>query len=97
MHCVQVSLLMFYQFGYFDAFIREVGEDYPQPHLIYTPTGGADCFSNVGRVVSKPGQIVNLGSPECLSVGKILHETLHALGLPFFSTIKPKPISRRRA
>ena len=44
-----------------------------------------ECFSYVGRVVSKPGQIVNLGSPDCLSVGRILHETLHALGLPFFS------------
>ena len=27
------------------------------------------------------GQVINLGAAECLTMGKILHETLHALGL----------------
>ena len=27
------------------------------------------------------GQVVNLGAPSCLTIGMILHETLHALGL----------------
>ena len=42
------------------------------------------CFSYVGRTDPDgpgKGQVVNLGSAECLAIGKILHETLHALGL----------------
>ena len=27
------------------------------------------------------GQVVNLGSAECLHIGTVLHETMHALGL----------------
>ena len=38
------------------------------------------CFSYVGRM-DVNGQVVNLGALECLTIGRILHETLHALGL----------------
>ena len=37
------------------------------------------CYSFVGRQATN-GQIINLGSPECLAIGMILHETLHGLG-----------------
>jgi len=57
----------------------EVAENFQGSHLIFTAMGGPQCFSNVGRVGTK-GQQVNLGSPECLSIGTILHETLHGLG-----------------
>ena len=59
---------------------REVDEDFQGAHLIYTAMGGTGCFSYVGRRVGKRGQKINLGSPECLSIGNILHKTLHALG-----------------
>ena len=57
-------------------------------HLIYTNMGDANmsahlCFSYVGRTDPDgpgKGQVVNLGSAECLTIGKILHETLHSLG-----------------
>ena len=38
------------------------------------------CYTQVGRVDQGDGQVINLGAPECLAVGIILHETLHALG-----------------
>ena len=65
---------------------RLVDESYTGPHLIYTNMGDAkhaahSCFSYVGRM-DGAGQVVNLGAPGCLTIGKILHETLHALGLP---------------
>ena len=42
------------------------------------------CFSNALHCnVGDKGQRVNLGSPECLSIGQILHETLHGLGWSF--------------
>ena len=43
----------------------------------------SSCFSYVGRVGGvgrDKGQAVNLGSPDCLRIGVILHEVLHALG-----------------
>ena len=42
------------------------------------------CFSYLGRTDGPDGddkgQVVNLGSAECLITGKILHLTLHSLG-----------------
>ena len=60
-------------------------EGHTGPHLIYTNEGDTkhaahSCFSYVGRMDGN-GQVVNLGAPSCLIIGKILHETLHALGL----------------
>ena len=60
--------------------IRLVDSTFKGSHLIFTPMGGTSCFSNVGRVGGN-GQLVNLGSAECLHQGVIIHETLHALGL----------------
>ena len=76
---------------YPDTF-RAVGTDYKGPHLVFTLMGddqnpAGSCFSYVGRVQGKnqgKGQVVNLGMPGCLSIGIILHETLHALGLLIF-------------
>ena len=54
------------------------------PHLLFTNMGVGNnsahgCYSFVGRV--KTGeQGINLGSAECLTVGRIMHETMHALG-----------------
>ena len=67
---------------------RRVNESYHGFHLIFTNMGDLThehhiCFSYVGRTNSEgdgKGQVVNLGSEECLNIGKILHETLHALG-----------------
>ena len=56
-------------------------EGYHGSHLIFTPMGGAGCYSSVGRDKLGRGQYINLGSPECLAVGTIIHETLHSLGL----------------
>ena len=56
-------------------------EGYHGSHLIFTPTGGSGCYSSVGRDKLGRGQYINLGSPECLAVGTIIHETLHSLGL----------------
>ena len=58
--------------------------NYTKPHLIFTNVGDEAnppyaCFSFVGRI-GNAGQIINLGSPQCLSIGMILHETLHGLG-----------------
>ena len=39
-----------------------------------------NLLSQVGQVDQGDGQVINLGAPECLAVGIILHETLHALG-----------------
>ena len=63
---------------------RNVTADYSKPHLIFTKMGDLQtpaysCASYVG-MRSGPGQVVNLGAPECLSIGGVLHETLHALG-----------------
>ena len=65
-------------------------ESYSDFHLIYTNMGDKNttdahlCFSYVGRTDGPggqgKGQVVNLGSAECLAIGKILHETLHAIG-----------------
>ena len=63
------------------SMFRKVDGDYHGAHLIYTVTGGPNCYSNVGRVMQGGGQLVNLGSPGCTAVGVVLHETLHALGL----------------
>ena len=46
---------------------------------------------DVGRV-GKKGQRVNLGSPECLNIGTILHETLHGLGLSALSQHHSNPL-----
>ena len=63
----------------------EVGPsfDYTRPHLVFTNMGdgtfSADgCYSRVGRIGG--GQVVNLGSLGCTMIGRVLHETLHALG-----------------
>jgi len=58
---------------------REVAASYHGPHLIFSLSDGIGCYSNVGRTGSN-GQIVNLGSADCLKIGIIIHETLHALG-----------------
>ena len=63
---------------------REVSANFSGPHLIFTNMGDAQilpysCTSYVG-MMSGNGQVVNLGAPECLSIGGVLHETLHALG-----------------
>ena len=59
-------------------------------HVAASPTsesGLLGCFSrlsNFDRVSGTSlvkGQVVNLGSAECLHIGTILHETMHALGL----------------
>ena len=63
----------------FSIFCREVNATFPGSHLIFTAMGGPSCFSNVGRVGGN-GQFVNLGSPECLHMGVVIHEILHALG-----------------
>ena len=55
-------------------------ENFQGPHLIYTNQENG-CFSYVGRQGTGTGQRVNLGSPGCLKIGTILHETLHGLGL----------------
>ena len=50
------------------------------------------CFSYVGRTDPDgpgKGQVVNLGSAECLAIGKILNETLHALGWKLFAEFIP--------
>lgn len=60
-------------------------------HLIYTNMGDDTyasnlCVSYVGRVNPKgagKGQMINLVG-DCLNVGKILHETLHGLGLKLY-------------
>ena len=57
--------------------------DYHGPHLIFSLSDGIGCYSNVGRTGSD-GQIVNLGSADCLKIGIIIHETLHALGNSYF-------------
>ena len=68
-------------------------ESYPDFHLIYTNMGDKNttdahlCFSYVGRTDGPgqgKGQVVNLGSAECITIGKTLHETLHALGWKLF-------------
>jgi len=61
-----------------------VPANFPGPHLIFTNMGDEQilphsCTSYVG-MISGNGQVVNLGAPACLTIGKILHETLHALG-----------------
>ena len=64
-------------------------ESYQDFHLIYTNMGAPNmsahlCFSYMGRTDGPggngKGQVVNLGSADCLTIGKILHETLHSLG-----------------
>ena len=64
---------------------REVDKTYQGPHLIFTNMGDLEnpafgCYSHVGRVGGTNGQVVNLGDPDCLAIGRIIHETLHALG-----------------
>ena len=66
----------------------EVESSFSKPHLIFTNMGDDVnpahlCYSKVGRIGNGNGQIVNLGSPGCLVIGRILHETLHALGDAF--------------
>ena len=70
---------------------REVDETYMGHHLIYTNMGddtyaSNQCISYVGRTDSAgagKGQMINLVG-DCLNVGKILHETLHGLGLKLY-------------
>ena len=70
---------------------REVNASYTGYHLIYTNRGdltytGDQCISYVGRTDSAgagKGQMINLVG-DCLNVGKILHETLHGLGLKLY-------------
>ena len=79
------------------AFSRRVDETYSGFHLIFTNMGDANhaahlCFSYVGRTDGDgdgKGQVVNLGSGECFTIGKILHETLHALGLKLYCACIP--------
>ena len=67
---------------------REVEEDYVGPHLIFTLQGDDNlpaygCCSYVGRVSPQGGhrgQVVNLGASQCLAVGTVIHEILHAMG-----------------
>ena len=64
---------------------REVDEGHEGPHLIFTNMGDGQnpaflCYSQVGRVDQGDGQVINLRASECLAVGVVLHETLHALG-----------------
>ena len=64
---------------------REVDEGHEGPHLIFTNMGDGQnpaslCYSQVGRVDQGNGQVINLGAHECLAVGVVLHEVLHALG-----------------
>ena len=69
-------------------FPRRAGRNFRGPHLLFTLMGDLhnpanSCFSYVGRVGGVgevKGQVVNLGSPDCLRIGMILHEVLHALG-----------------
>jgi len=74
---------------------RQVNKSYPGFHLIYTNMGAPNlsahlCFSHMGRADGPgrhgQGQVVNLGSADCLTVGKILHETVHSLGAGFEHT-----------
>ena len=58
-----------------------MAEGYHGSHLIFTASGGAGCYSGVGRDLLGKGQYINLGSPECYAVGTIIHETIHSLGL----------------
>ena len=78
---VQVSFFPGLKQGRNCIFWRRVDEGYHGSHLIFTPTGGAGCYSSVGRDLLGRGQYINLGSPECLAIGTIIHETLHSLGL----------------
>ena len=67
---------------------RKVADDFDGPHLIFTLQGDTKlhaygCYSYVGRVSPQGGhrgQVVNLGAPECLAVGTVIHEILHAMG-----------------
>ena len=84
-HMGSIGSTCFHQTFYFS---RRVDESYRGFHLIYTNMGDLAheahlCFSYVGRTDPDgdgKGQVVNLGSAECLTIGKILHETLHSLG-----------------
>ena len=59
--------------------------DTSKPHLMFTNMGvGGNlphlCYSLVGRV--KTGeQGINLGQAACFTIGRIMHETMHALGM----------------
>ena len=69
-----------------NTFFREVDQSYQGPHLIFTNMGDGQnpahlCYSQVGRMDEGNGQFINLGSPECLEMGRVLHETLHSLGM----------------
>ena len=75
--CLPATKCEFYIFSKVEA-------NYTKPHLIFTNVGDAAnppyaCFSFVGRI-GNAGQIINLGRPQCLAIGMILHETLHGLG-----------------
>ena len=71
-----------------NVYFSEVDSSFKGPHLIFTNMGDEVnpahlCYSQVGRMGKGKGQIVNLGSSGCFVIGRILHETLHALGEPF--------------
>ena len=72
--------------GYFFNYFREVGAAFQGSHLIYTAMGGTGCWSYVGRQAGGRGQRINLGSPRCVNVGTVIHETLHALGWSIYSS-----------
>ena len=76
---------------------RRVDASYTGHHLIYTNQGDLKypsnvCISYVGRTDANgtdgtgKGQVINL-MPDCLNIGKILHETLHGLGLKLYCLI----------
>ena len=59
--------------------------DISQPHLLFTSMGVDNrppylCNSFVGRVKATE-QGINLGQAACLTIGRIMHETMHALGM----------------
>ena len=80
LHQVQVSGTVVKSLKLCISILREVNATFQGSHLIFTAMGGTSCFSNVGRVGGIKGQLVNLGSLQCLHQGVVIHETLHALG-----------------
>ena len=82
--CIHFRFVVFFlpKFGIF-VFSNE-SVDISQPHLLFTNMGFGGspphlCYSLVGRL--KTGeQGINLGQEGCLAVGRIMHETMHALG-----------------
>ena len=75
------------------VYFREVPVDYQGPHLKYTTEEGSGCRSDIGVATTRvaennQGQNINLGSPHCRFVDRIIHETLKALGESLSSAIR---------